>query len=396
MNKKIISQINMYFNGLLSRLDEIENRENFIKIDIAFKSGLKTYTAGINIPEDYAETGLLEMEYNGGKHKSEKPGITEIIEMESAKYEAMELKYIALDKVTCLVADEKSVKMTTETLKTKVETLKQAAENSHIGNREYIIKPGQGDELLKAIGIMAQNGKIKNDMIRKYNQIDHFIELLQENIKEICNGNKKVTVMDCACGKSYLSFVLNYYIKFVLGKPCEFIGIDYSDSVIEASRKTAAELGYSNMEFIKADLNDYDPKRKIDLCISLHACDTATDMAIVCAVRNKASMIVVVPCCHKELLEQIQIDKMESILKYGILKARISDAITDGLRASFLEAIGHQVSVVEYISPLETPKNLMIKAIKKSGINHNKLVEYWKLCNELSISPTLAKLVNLE
>ena len=163
-----------------------------------------------------------------------------------------------------------------------------------------------------------------------------------------------------------MSFVLNYYIQFVLKKPCKFIGVDYSETVIKASKEMAQQLRYNNMTFVQADLTTYVPDRNIDLCISLHACDTATDMALACAVKNGAKMIVAVPC---------------------------SDALTDSLRANLLEALGYETSVVEYISPLETPKNLMIRAYKKAGRNEEKIMEYWNLCHKLHVTPKLGKLL---
>jgi len=230
-------------------------------------------------------------------------------------------------------------------------------------------------------------------MIRKYNQIDHFVELIDDMLKGLCAEYDTINVLDCACGKSYLTFVLNYYIKEVLKKNCHFTGIDYSKGVIDASKKMAKNLGYNNMDFEVKDLRDYEADRKIHLVISLHACDTATDLAIAAGVRNKAKALVVVPCCQRELLSQYQFEALASITKHGILKARLADVLTDGIRAMLLEAWGYKVSVVEYISPLETPKNLMIRAEKISGTNNELLSEYRKLKRILGIDPTLEKYV---
>jgi len=236
--------------------------------------------------------------------------------------------------------------------------------------------------------------KVKNDMIRKYNQIDHFVELVDGLIKE--QGDKdSITVLDCACGKSYLSFVLNFYIKEKLKKNCYFIGLDISEQVISSSKKMAKDMGYRNMEFHQIDIQNYQPTRKIDIVVSLHGCDVATDMAIAAGVRYGAEGIIVIPCCHRELLSQYEYKPFSEIIKYGVLKARIADALTDGIRGLLLEAMGYEVSIVEYISPLDTPKNLMIRAVKKSGRNRKAYDEYLNLKENLGINPALARLLNI-
>lgn len=231
-----------------------------------------------------------------------------------------------------------------------------------------LYKVGPANELLKAIGIMSKDGKILNDKIRKYNQIDHYVELIDKELENLPK-NQNITILDCGCGKSYLTFVLNYYLTEVKKIKCNFIGIDISDKVIAASRNIASSLGYRNMEFLAMDIKDFKPKKKINMVMSLHACDTATDMALALGIKVQSDLIIAVPCCHKELLSQYSYEPFKSITKYGILKARMADALTDGMRGMMLEAKGYNVSIVEYISPLETPKNLMIRAVKTSNEN---------------------------
>jgi hypothetical protein len=186
---------------------------------------------------------------------------------------------------------------------------------------------------------------------------------------------------------------LNYYIKDVLKKNCHFTGLDISKTVIDASKKIAEKLDYRNMDFKVTDIRNYTANEDIHLAISLHACDTATDEAIALAVKNNAKAIVMVPCCQKEILSQYSFDLLKSITKHGVLKARLADVLTDGIRLMILEALGYKVSIVEYVSPLETPKNLMIRAEKIGGINKNIIDEYKKLKQNLGIHPTLEKLV---
>ncbi|MFZ5352150.1 MAG: class I SAM-dependent methyltransferase [Bacillota bacterium] len=261
-------------------------------------------------------------------------------------------------------------------------------------NREYLVKAGEANVVLKEIGIMSAEGKVRNDMIRKYNQIDHFVELVDGILKELSH-KESITILDCACGKSYLSFVLNYYIKEKLKKNCYFVGLDISEQVIASSKKMAANLGYKNMEFHQINIQNYMPEREIDIVISLHGCDTATDMAIAAGIRYNSEAIIVIPCCQKEILNQYSYEPFKEVLKHGILKARIADALTDGIRGLILEAMGYEVSIVEYISPLDTPKNLMIRAIKKGSRNRKVYEEYLMLKEALGIEPTLARLINI-
>jgi SAM-dependent methyltransferase len=257
-----------------------------------------------------------------------------------------------------------------------------------------LVKIGEADNLLKEIGILTKEGKVKNDMIRKYNQIDHFVELIDKMIDDLSDSDT-ITVLDAGCGKSYLTFVLNYYIKEKKKKNCYFIGIDRSAGVIKASQDIAKRLGYKNMEFIEEDLHFYEPSRKIDMVISLHACDIATDMALGLAVRVNARAIVCVPCCHKELLEQYSFDALGEITKHGVFKARFADILTDGVRSLLLETQGYKVSVVEYISPLETPKNLLIRAQKVSDDNKKAMDEYLKIKSMFGIRTYLEKLIEI-
>lgn len=180
----------------------------------------------------------------------------------------------------------------------------------------------------------------------------------------------------CACGKSYLSFVMNYYIHEVLHRRCRVIGVDIKEHVIDESRAMAKRLGYHNMTFICADLRTYQPPKNVTAVISLHACDIATDLALGTAIRAKAKYIACVPCCHKELLDQYTMPGLEPLTKFGVFKARFNDVLTDSMRALKLEAEGYKVSVVEYISPLDTPKNLLIRATRTGKVNNRAKAEY--------------------
>ncbi len=264
-------------------------------------------------------------------------------------------------------------------------------------NRDYLVKPGQADKLLREIGIMAENGKIRNDRIRKYNQIDHFVELLVPLLEMLGRERRELFIVDCACGKSYLSFVLNHYLREVRHRNARFLGLDIAQGVIDASRETAKRLGFRNMAFHCGDLRellveDGGPVNRVpDLVISLHACDAATDYALAFGMRNRARAIVSVPCCQHELVNQIRTTgPMAEILRFGPLKAHLSDVLTDGLRCLMLEAAGYEVSCVEWVSPLETPKNLMIRAEWKGEANPDRLASYRALAAQFGADLTLA------
>lgn len=386
MNKQSIQKLSLFLGGLEQRLQD--NADYFRKLTVEYKSGTKTYKATL----ESGDEGVLKINYNG---RTETVGISEVgarISREAEKYESALVIYEERGSTLFIEADNKNVKMRTKETEVE-EVVKMQNETAQIGNRDYLIKVGQADELLREIGILGPNGKVKNDMIRKYNQIDHFVELINDRIKELAETHESITVLDCGCGKSYLTFVLNYYIKEVLKKPCHFIGLDYSDTVIEASRRMARNLGYNNMEFRVTDIKSYTAARDIHLVISLHACDTATDEAIALAVRNNVKSIISVPCCHRELLSQYAYEPFAPIIKHGILKARMADVLTDGLRSLFLEALGYKVSLVEYISPLETPKNLMLRADKSGSPNKKAMEEYQQLKKLLNVQPALERLL---
>ncbi|HOM01988.1 MAG TPA: SAM-dependent methyltransferase [Acetivibrio sp.] len=389
MNKQSLNKLSLFLTGIEQRL--IDNWEFFKSMTVLYKSGTREFPAKV-----WQDDAKLKMNFNGNTETIETNWLSARIVKFAQNYDSVVIKYEERGTTIVIEADDKNVKMKTQDSKEQKEAIKVHNEAPQISNRDYYIKVGQADELLKEIGILGSNGKIKNDMIRKYNQIDHFVELIDDMLREFFKENESITILDCGCGKSYLTFVLNYYIREVLKKPCRFIGLDYSNTVIEASKRIAQNLGYRNMEFKVTDIRNFQTSEKIDMVISLHACNTATDEAIALAVNNNVKSMVMVPCCQQEILKQYSYPPFEQIIKHGILKARMADVITDGIRALILEALGYKVSIVEYISPTETPKNLMLRAIKTQAPDSRALAEYKKLKEMLGISPTLEKLIFLK
>lgn len=377
MNKKTISKTSLFFSGLISRMEE--NRDFFTDITIDFKSGTKSFPAKILLGDS------ITLDYQAVKRTVERNGLWNIIAEEMQKYDSARIIYSERGARIVIEADDKRVNMRHEDVMAEVNKTSVVQTG-----REYVVNPALAKDLLTEIGILAKNGKIKNDKIRKYNQIDYFVELMQGVLKEIGDRDEYV-IFDAACGKSYLSFVMNFYMREILKKKCRFIGVDYSETVIEASKRMAKNLGYNNMEFIKADLTEYTPNVRPDIVVSLHACDTATDMALALGIRAKSRAIISVPCCHKDILKQYSYEPFEAITRHGILKARLADTLTDGIRAAYLESVGYKVSMIEYISPLETPKNIMIRAVYTGKRNEKSRQDYENLKNMLNVKPAIER-----
>lgn len=364
--------------GLENRF--LENRDIFLEVDVRFKAGLKTFNGhGV-----LNEADLISYNFNGVTKLLSFHNMLEDIRKEALKYDELVLTYKERGTKLLISANRKGVTMNTEEL--KYDAGDEKKDTSTLLSRDYLIKATEASSLLKAIGIMSKDGKVKNDKIRKYNQIDHYVELLEKNFESM-KRQGTLYIMDVGCGKSYLSFVLNYYLTEVKKIKCHFIGIDISPQVIETSREIQKQLGYRNMEFHAMDVKDFKDDRKIDVVLSLHACDTATDMALAFGVYKEADFIVAVPCCHKEMLKTYSYKPFEGIMKHGILKARLADTLTDGLRGLMLEEHGYEVSIVEYISPLETPKNLMIRAYRTGTPNEASRENADQLIRALSIYP---------
>ncbi|MCY6355733.1 class I SAM-dependent methyltransferase [Clostridium sp. ZS2-4] len=399
MNKQNLTKLKLFFMGLENRFSE--NYSILKSVSISFKTGIKEFN-GHGIYDD----GKIKYNFNGVTETLSIKNMFEKICKDAEKYDSLQFIYCERGTDILISADNKAVTMKNIEMKETDNTnkIKENISNSNLGchhtdgtstilNRDYYVKIGKADNLLKEINIMTKDGKIKNDKIRKYNQIDHYVELL-DGIFNKLSTDGTITLLDCGCGKSYLSFVLNYYLTEVKKIKCHFIGLDYSQNVIESSKKMANNLGYRNMEFHAIDIKDYVPDKKINIVLSLHACDTATDMALALGIKVNADVIIAVPCCHRELLNQYSYEPFKSITKHGILKARMADVLTDGMRATMLEAKGYDVSVVEYISPLETPKNLMIRAIKVKDEDQSAMDQYINLMKSLNVYPALYRFLN--
>lgn len=268
--------------------------------------------------------------------------------------------------------------------------VKKAEKNSHNKKKQYILPQDEPVDFLIELGIMDKEGKIRDKKWDKFKQINKYLEFIEDVYGEI--ETQVPTIIDFGCGKSYLTFALYYYLVKMRKKKCRIIGLDLKEKVIEDLKEIKNTLGYDDLEFYVGDIKEYEADVAIDMVISLHACDTATDYAIAKGIDWKAKVILAVPCCHKEVYRSIQKNAMEPIFKYGLLKERISALMTDGIRAEILTAKGYEVDVMEFIPLEHTPKNIMIRAVKKKQPKEVSK-QYKELIETFEIQSTLEKLV---
>ncbi len=368
MQKGEKNKLKLLLVGIQARLKQ--NRDYFVAAEFMFRSGGKKFKAVLKP----VGADALTLVFQGTERPMDAEEAMDFFSKQTELYEESVLTYTERGTVVTITVNAKGVNMKQTEQKAAPAAQAAAANPLLDSGRKYLIQADKAAPLLREIGILTAEGKIRNDMIRKYNQIDHYVELVAPMFEQ--DDSKEILLLDCACGKFYLSFVMNYYLRDVLRRRCRIIGVDINPHVVEESRKMADRLGYHNMEFIAADLRTYQPPKNVTAVISLHACDIATDLALGTAIRAQAKYIACVPCCHKELLDQYRLPGLEPLTKFGVFKARFNDVLTDSMRALKLEAEGYKVSVVEYISPLDTPKNLLIRAVRTGKDNPKARAEY--------------------
>ncbi len=267
---------------------------------------------------------------------------------------------------------------------------KKRGELLHNRKKNYIIPEDEPCKFLEILGVMNEKGKVFKDKYDKFRQINKYLEFIRD-IKDELNKKNKIRIVDFGSGKAYLTFALYYYINEVLGVEAEITGIDLKKDVVEFCNDTAKKLEYKNLKFLWGDIKTFTEFEGIDIIVTLHACDIATDMAIAHGIKWKSRIIMVVPCCQHEVFTQIKNESMSPLLKHGILKERISSLVTDAARGNLLEVVGYNVQFVEFIDLEHTPKNIMIRAIYNGQKNEKALAEYLKYKEFWNIDPYLEK-----
>lgn len=270
---------------------------------------------------------------------------------------------------------------------------------AHNRAKKYILEEGKAVPFLVDLGVQNSNGQVIRSKYDKYKQINRFLEFI-EDILPALPTDRQIQIVDFGCGKSYLTFAIYYYLHELRGLDITITGLDLKEDVIERCSMLSRKYGYQNLRFIRGDIAEYEGLTEADMVVTLHACDTATDYALDKAVKWRAKVILSVPCCQHEVNKQISCKELKPVLQYGIVKERMSALITDSLRADILKSEGYETDLLEFIDMEHTPKNILIRAVRKEEMKaerrqeeKNKIINVMKF---LQIEPTLWKLLNPE
>ena len=265
---------------------------------------------------------------------------------------------------------------------------------SHNREKQYILKEGIPVPFLIDLGVQTKDGKIVKSKYDKFRQINRFLEFIQDVLPALPK-DRKVSILDFGCGKSYLTFAMYYYLKVLNHYDIDIIGLDLKKDVIRKCNELKEKYGYDGLQFLEGDIRGYNEKEEVDMVVTLHACDTATDHAIAKAIAWNAKVILSVPCCQHELNAQIACEELAPVLRYGILKERMAALLTDGIRANLMEIHGYDTQVLEFIDMSHTPKNILLRGVQSKGMRKRKTTpeDVEKMMEMLHTKQTLAELL---
>ncbi len=271
------------------------------------------------------------------------------------------------------------------------------ADLTHNRKKKYILDPQVKVPFLEDLGVQTSEGKIVHSRYDKFRQINRFLEFV-EDILPALPKDREVVILDFGCGKSYLTFAMYYYLHELKGYDIRIIGLDLKEDVIRHCNELRTRYGYEKLDFLTGDIADYDGVDQVDMVVTLHACDTATDFALDKAIRWNAKVILSVPCCQHELNRQISNEILAPAFKYGLIQERMAALFTDAIRGNLLEEAGYQVQLLEFIDMEHTPKNILIRAVKhgKQGQHGKKEKQLHsdvqRMLEFLHVDPMLARL----
>lgn len=267
----------------------------------------------------------------------------------------------------------------------------KAVDMSHNRSKRYILEEGTKVPFLQELGVMTQNGDIVKSKFDKFRQINRFLEFIEDILPQLPK-DREITILDFGCGKSYLTFAMYYYLHELQKYDIRIVGLDLKTDVIKHCNQLAEKYGYEKLKFLEGNIADYTGADEVDMVVTLHACNTATDFALAKAIGWKAKVILSVPCCQHELNEQMENEILAPIFSYGLIKERMAALFTDALRAEYLKREGYDTQILEFIDMEHTPKNILIRAVYTGKKANNE--EAIRKCEEmLHVQPTLGELL---
>jgi len=267
------------------------------------------------------------------------------------------------------------------------------ASRIHDRRKRYLLEEGTPVPFLVELGVMTAAGQVRKSRYDKFRQVNRFLELVEDVVPSL-PARGTLRIVDFGCGKSYLTFALHHLLTVIHGREVEIVGLDLKPDVIEACTALAERSAAAGLRFQLGEIASFDAEEKVDLVVSLHACDTATDDALAQAVRWGADVILAVPCCQKEAYGQIRSDLLAPLLRHGLAKERFAALVTDALRAQLLELAGYRTQLVEFVELEHTPKNVLIRAVRGRRPGPDARRSYEALRDSFGLDPALERLLS--
>lgn len=391
MNTTNINKLKLLLLSLQNRF--IENNDLLNHIQFSFKSGVKTFSG-----KAYPDNLKLIYCFNNNKELISIENFLNLILKECINYDSLSLQYVERCETLLFECNDKNVTVKNVESSNNVH---EYCNNLNVKNEKQLptnnslnqnINPNEID-LLKQLGIANDSGKIKKEKVKKYKEIMQFINHIDSALTLFPN-NKIVNILDHACGKSYLLFILNYYLTEIKKRKCYYIGIDNSETVINSYKSIANNLNYRNMDFMCCNKDTFKYNKEINIVTSINGSHIDTDMALAFGIELEAEVILSVPSYNCETSSQYSYTPLKSILQHNVLKSKMDDVIIDGMRALMLKAKGYNVSISNFEPSTQATKNVVIKAVKEADENTEALNEYMSLMSLLNIYPKLYELLN--